>query len=104
MGGVAGKEYPEGQLVATWMGIGIAMFAGFGTVLATTTGNPGLIGIGPAVGVAVGAAVGTGLEDKARQEGRIRPLDPAQRRRARLALLAGVALLVAGVALTMLLL
>ena len=95
---MADKEYPEGQLVAQWIGIGIALFAGFGVVLATATDNPGLIGLGPALGVAVGAGIGTGLENKARQEGRIRALTPAERRRRRSAVWVGVALLVAGAA------
>jgi hypothetical protein len=92
------KEYPEGQLVATWIGIGIALFAGVGVVFATATDNPGLIGIGPALGVAVGAGIGAGLENKARQQGRIRELTPAERRRQRRAVWIGVAILLTGLA------
>lgn len=92
------KEYPEGQLVATWMGIGIALFAGVGVVFATATDNAGLIGIGPALGVAVGAGIGAGLENKARQEGRIRELSAAERRRQRRSRWIGVAILLAGLA------
>lgn len=92
------KEYPEGQLVAMWIGIGIALFAGVGVVFATATDNPGLIGIGPALGVAVGAGIGTGLQNKARREGRIRELAPTERRRQRRALWIGGVILLAGVA------
>ena len=95
---VPAKEYPEGQLVATWIGIGIALFAGVGVVLATATDNPGLIGIGPALGVAVGAGIGAGLENKARQEGRIRELTPAEHRRQRRSRWIGAAILLAGLA------
>lgn len=95
---MSAKEYPEGQLVATWIGIGIALFAGVGVVFATATDNPGLIGIGPALGVAVGAGIGAGFESKARQEGRIRELTPSERRRQRRAVGIGVAILLVGVA------
>ena len=36
------------------MAIGIAMFLPIGFMLATTTGNPGLIGVGIPIGMAVG--------------------------------------------------
>lgn len=95
---VPAKTYPEGQLVATWIGIGMALFAGVGVVFATATDNPGLIGIGPALGVAVGAGIGAGLENKAREEGRIRDLTPAERRRQRRAMGIGVAIVLVGLA------
>ena len=91
------RQYPEGQLVAIWIGFGIALFAGLGVALAVATGTPGLIAIGPAAGVGFGAAVGAGLENKARQEGRIRAQTPEERRRRVLALWAGLALFVVGV-------
>jgi len=47
------KEYPEGHFVGMWMGIGVAIFSGLGIPLSIATGNPGLIGIGPAIGVAL---------------------------------------------------
>ena len=92
------EKYPEGQLVAQWIGIGIALFAGVGVVLATATDTPGLIGIGPAIGVAVGAAIGSSLERRYRREGRIRPLTDAERARQKRVRWVGVALLVAGLA------
>lgn len=93
---MADEKYREGQLVGQWIGIGIALFAGVGVVLATATDNPGLIGIGPAIGVAFGAAVGSSLERRYRREGRIRPLTDAERGRQNRARWVGVALLVAG--------
>jgi hypothetical protein len=95
---VAEKEYTEGQLVATWIGIGIALFGGVGVVLATASGNPGLIGIGPGLGVAFGAAVGAAQENRARAEGNLRPLAAPERRRLRRALWLGIALVLLGVA------
>lgn len=93
---MAEEKYPEGQLVAQWIGIGMALFAGLGVVLATTTDNPGLIGIGPAIGVGFGAAIGSSLERRYRREGRIRPLTDAERGRQRRARWLGAAILVAG--------
>lgn len=98
MGGVAQREYREGEVVATWIGVGMALFAGVGVVIATVTDTPGLIGIGPAVGVAFGTSVGMALEARYRREGRLRQPTPAERRRLRIALWIGVALLVLGIA------
>ena len=47
-------KIPEGQIIAKWMGIGIAIFAGLGIPLSIITSNFAFIGIGPALGVAVG--------------------------------------------------
>ena len=99
---MAKREYREGEVVATWIGIGMAIFAGFGVVIATVTDNPGLIGIGPAIGVAFGASIGTALESRYRREGRLLPPSAADRRRMRIALGIGVALLLVGVAVGML--
>ena len=104
MGGVAKREYREGELVATWIGIGMALFAGVGVVIASVTDTPGLIGIGPAIGVAFGTSVGTALEARYRREGRLRPPTPAERRRLRIALWIGAALLVLGIAVAVLVL
>ncbi|MDD4898811.1 MAG: hypothetical protein PHY70_05475, partial [Methanocellales archaeon] len=58
------KTYPEGHFVGMWMGIGIAIFSGFGIPLSIATGNPGFMGIGPAIGVAFGLAIGSSIEAK----------------------------------------
>lgn len=104
MGAVAEREYRQGEVVATWIGIGMALFAGVGVVIATVSGTPGLIGIGPAIGVAFGASVGASLEAKYRRQGRLRPPTPADRRRMRIALWIGLALLVVGSAVFVLIL
>ena len=75
---MAKREYREGEVVSTWIGIGMAIFAGFGVVIATVTDNPGLIGIGPAIGVAFGASIGTALESRYRREGRLLPPSAAR--------------------------
>jgi hypothetical protein len=75
------KKYPEGHFVGMWMGIGITIFSGLGIPLSITTGNTGLIGIGPALGVAFGLAIGSSIEAKHKKEGRIRPLTEEKKKR-----------------------
>jgi hypothetical protein len=43
------------------MAIGMATFAPAGIALALTTENPGLLGIGPAMGIGFGIAIGESL-------------------------------------------
>lgn len=91
------KKYPEGHFVSKWMAIGVAIFAGAGVAIGTSTGNSGMIGIGPALGVAVGLAVGQSIENKYKKKGLIRPLTKKERKRKQLAVLIGLILLVLGV-------
>lgn len=98
------KIYPEGHFIGKWMGIGIALFSGVGVALSVSTGNPGLIGIGPAIGVAFGLSVGQAVESKHKKEGRIRPLTSKEKRTRQLILVIGVVLLLLGIAVFWLLL
>ena len=91
------KKYPEGHFVGMWIGICIAIFSGFGIPLSIVTENPGFIGIGPALGVAVGVAIGQSIENKYKQEDRIRPLTEAEQKRKKNAVFAGIAILTLGV-------
>lgn len=91
------KTYPEGHFVGMWMGIGIAIFTGFGIPLSFATGNPGLIGVGPAIGVAFGLALGQSIEDKYRKEGKIRPLTKDEKNQRKILVTAGIAVLMIGV-------
>ena len=91
------KKYPEGHFLGMWMGIGIAIFSGIGIPLSIVTENPGLIGIGPAIGVAFGLAIGQSIENKYKQEGRIRPLTESEQKRKKNAIFAGIAILTLGV-------
>lgn len=101
---MADKVYPEGRIVAMWIGIGMAMFAGLGVPLSIAVESPGLMGIGPAIGAGVGAAIGASIESRYRGEGRIRPLTAGERRQQRWAVIAGAVLLLLGVAFLILLL
>jgi predicted nucleic acid-binding Zn ribbon protein len=97
------KKYPEGHFIGMWMGLGIAIFSGVGIPLSIITGNPGLIGIGPALGVAIGVAIGQSIENKHRQEERIRPLTELEQTRKKNAVIIGIILLSLGILLSILL-
>ena len=90
------EKLPEGHFINQWTAIGIALGAGLGVPIGLVIGNPGLFGIGLPVGLAVGVAVGTSLENKAKKQGRIRPLTPEEERRKRTGVHIMVGLLVMG--------
>jgi hypothetical protein len=90
-------KYPEGHFIGMWMGIGIAIFSGFGIPLSIATDNPGFIGIGPAIGVAIGLSIGQSIENKYKQQGKIRPLTESEKKRKKNAVIVGIALLTLGV-------
>jgi len=96
------KKYPEGHFIGQWMAIGIAIFSGFGVALSASTGNSGLLGIGPAIGVAFGLAVGQSIENKYKKKGMIRPLTKKEKKRKHIAVLIGLGLAVLGVLLFLL--
>jgi hypothetical protein len=89
------KKYPEGHFLGLWMGIGIAIFSGLGIPLAIVTENPGLIGIGPAVGVSFGLAIGVGVESKYKKEGKIRPLTDEEKKKRKMLVTTGILILTA---------
>ena len=88
------KKHPEGHFVGMWMGIGIAVFSGFGIPLSIATENPGFIGVGPAIGVSIGLAIGSSIEAKYKKEDKIRPLTEEEQKRKRTATTIGVVSLV----------
>jgi hypothetical protein len=55
------------RYMAIGMTIGMPIFALAGFVLCIATDNPGLIGVGPAIGLAMGIAIGEGLYRRSRQ-------------------------------------
>jgi hypothetical protein len=77
------KKYPEGHFMGIGIAIGIAIFSGVGIAISNATDNPGLIGLGPALGVAIGVAIGSAMEEKAKKEGKIRPLTKQEKARQR---------------------
>jgi hypothetical protein len=90
------EKYPEGHFVGLWTGLGIAIFSGIGIPLSIISDNLAFIGIGPAMGTAIGVAIGQALEEKYQREGKIRPLTEAEKKRKRIAIAAGVSILVFG--------
>lgn len=57
------KQYPKGTFIA----LGMLCFVPVGIALAIGTNNPGLIGIGPALGLPIGLA----WEEKQRKKGKL---------------------------------
>ena len=91
------KLYPKGHFTGMWMGLGIAIFSGIGVPISFITGNPGLIGIGPAIGIAIGISIGQGIEKKYEKEGRMRPLNDEEIARKKRMLIVASALLILGI-------
>jgi hypothetical protein len=55
------------RYIGIGMLIGMPIFALAGFILCLATDNPGLLGVGPAVGLAMGIAIGEGLYHRRRQ-------------------------------------
>lgn len=91
------KKYPRGHFLNTWTAIGIAVFSGLGVPISIITDNPGLIGIGPALGIVIGAAIGKSYEKKFEAEGKIRPLTDGEKRNQRRTRNIAIIFLIAGV-------
>ena len=91
------KKYPEGHFIGMWMAIGIAIFSGFGVALSIITDNPGLIGIGPAIGIAFGLSIGQSIENRYKKEGRIRPLTETEKKNKKNAVTIGIIALFLGI-------
>jgi len=91
------KKYPEGHFVGLWMALGIAIFSGLGIPLSIATENYAFIGIGPSLGIAIGLVIGQAIENKYKKEGRIIPRSKEERKRTKVAILVGLALLIVGV-------
>ena len=92
-------SYPKGHFVGLWIGIGTAIFSGFGVVFSIVIDNFSFIGVGIAIGVSVGVAIGQSIENKYQVQVRIRPLKPQELRNRRIALWVSFAVLTLGVVL-----
>ena len=58
------KSYRKGHFMGIGIAIGMILFLPFGAVFWILLDNPGMIGIGPAMGMAVGVSIGAALEKK----------------------------------------
>ena len=81
-------KHPKGH----YMGQGIAIGFAIGIPLGIATDN---IALGPALGLPIGVAIGTALEKKHAKE--LRPLTEQEEKLQRMAILAGVGLLLIGI-------
>jgi hypothetical protein len=88
------EKYPQGHFLGMWMGIGVALFSGIGVPLSIALKNPGLLGIGPALGIAFGLSLGQSIESKYKKEGKIRPLTEDEKKKRRRLVIAGICVLI----------
>ena len=61
------RDAERDRYMAIGMAIGMPSFALLGIILCIATDNPGLLGVGPAIGLAIGIANGEGLYRRSRQ-------------------------------------
>ena len=92
------KKYPQGHFIGLWTGMGVAFFAGIGVPLSIAVDNFAFIGIGPAIGIAIGISIGQAMENKYEKEGKIRPLNAAEKRRRKVLFWTMVGILLLGIA------
>ena len=74
------NKYPEGHFIGMWTGIGVAIGSGLGVPIALVLGNMAFMGIGIPIGIAIGVAIGTSQEARYKAEGKIRPLNEAEKK------------------------
>ena len=91
------EKYPEGHFIGRWMCIGILIISGIGIPFGIITHNYIFAYIGPAIGVAFGMIIGQSIENKYKQEGRIRPLTEKEQKRKKNAVIAGTFIFTLGV-------
>ena len=94
-------KYPEGHFIGKGMAIGIAIGAGIGVPLSSAIGNPGMISIGLPIGLVLGLAMGKKWEEKAKKEGKIRPLTKKEKSKKKIGLYLGIGALIVGVILAL---
>lgn len=90
-------KYPEGHFIGTGLAIGIAISSGVGIPLSISTGNPGLIGLGPGIGLLLGLAIGKVLEEKHKKQGLIRPLTDKEMQTRKNAKIIGIISVIIGI-------
>jgi len=93
------KKYPEGHFVGKWMGIGIVVCTGLWIPLSIfVLKTPGLIGLGTAIGVSIGLVIGSSIESKYKKAGKIRLLTKQEKTNKKIAVFAGIVLVLLGCA------
>ena len=61
------RNLERDRYIGAGMMIGMLIFAPAGFILWIATDNPGLMGVGPAIGLSIGLAIGDGLYQRSRQ-------------------------------------
>ena len=84
------KKYPEGHFMGLWIGISLAIFTGGWLPICIILENPGLMGIGPALGMAVGVAIGQSIEEKYKNQGKIKPLTKKEKKTRKATVIIGI--------------
>ena len=97
------KKYPEGLYLCMWMGIGVVIFSGIIIPLNIILNNYGFIGIGPAIGVVFELSIGQAVENKYKEDGKIRYLIEDDKKVRKNCVMAGFAILSLGVVVFLLL-
>ena len=71
------KLVPKSHYRNQWMVLGMSAFGlPIGVAFGISIGNLGLLGLGLPIGMAIGITVGTGMDEKARKEGRQLSCEP----------------------------
>jgi hypothetical protein len=91
------EKYPEGHFVNMWVIIGIVIFSGLGVLSVIITHNHTFFVFVPGLGVAFGLAIGQVIENKYKKEDKIRPLTEDEKKLKKMAISAGIVLLILGV-------
>ncbi|PLX19514.1 MAG: hypothetical protein C0599_10795 [Salinivirgaceae bacterium] len=91
------KQFPKGHFVNKWMAIGMGIFtvAFFPVLIALDKVN--LIALLPAFGMSIGISVGLAIEKKQERLGNIRPLNESEKRKKRIGVFVGTAILIVGI-------
>jgi len=58
------QEALKRQTMGKGMAIGMVMFIPFGVILWLLLDNPGMLGVGPALGISIGIAIGEAMYKK----------------------------------------
>jgi len=70
------KLVPQNYYQSTWMALGMTVFGlPFGTIFGMSLDNMAFLGIGLPIGMAIGIAIGSGMDAKAKEEGRQLAID-----------------------------
>ncbi len=94
-------QLPEGYFVSKWIGISILICSIVVVSIGILLEKPGILGLGPAIGVGIGSIIGQRVEKRKEALGLIRPLTPAEKKKQKTSIIAGIVLLIIGLVLAL---